>query len=144
MVSNMTVDRLDEEIKWYSNKSKWNQEWFKKLKVTVIVAAAIIPFTAGIGAPALITGALGVLVVVIESLQSLYQLQSNWISYRSTAEGLKHEKYLYYARAGPYSCAVDPDMLLAERIEALISTEHAKWVMDQTQAGTAKSKDAGS
>jgi len=144
LVSNMTIDRLDEEIKWYSSKSKWNQEWFKRLKVTVIVAAALIPFAAGIGAPAIVTGALGVLVVVLESLQGLYQLQSNWISYRSTAEGLKHEKYLYYARAGPYLCAENPDVLLAERIEAHISTEHAKWTVDQKQAGAEKSKDVGS
>lgn len=139
----MTIDRLDGEIKWYSSKSKWNQEWFKRLKVTEIVAAALIPFAAGVSAPALLTGALGVLVVVLESLQSLYQLQCNWISYRSTAEGLKHEKYLYYAGAGPYSCAADRDVMLAERIEALISTEHGKWVTDQTQAGTGKPKEAG-
>ncbi|HSD58027.1 MAG TPA: DUF4231 domain-containing protein [Methanotrichaceae archaeon] len=144
MVSNLTIERLDGEIKWYSDKSRWNQEWFKKLKVTEIVAAALIPFAAGFSAPALITGALGVIVVVLESLQSLYQLQSNWISYRSTAEGLKHEKYLYYGKAGPYLCAENPDILLAERIEALISTEHAKWITDQKQTGTAKSKDAGS
>jgi hypothetical protein len=106
--------------------------------VAEIVAAALIPFAAGISAPALITDALGVIVVVLESLQNLYQLQSNWISYRSTAEGLKHEKYLYYAKVGPYLNADNPDALLAERIEALISTEHAKWVPDQKQAGTEK------
>jgi hypothetical protein len=49
-----------------------------------------------------ITGGLGVIVVVLESMQGLFQFQQNWTYYRSTAEGLKHEKFLWQARAGPY------------------------------------------
>lgn len=45
---------------------------------------------------------------------------------------MKHEKYLWTAKAGPYS--VDSDRLLAERIEALISREHSLWVSTQEQA----------
>jgi hypothetical protein len=138
LVTNLTLERLEGQINWYDKKSMWNQDWFKKLKVTEFVAAALIPFAAAFHAAAPITGGLGVMVVVLESLQSLYQFQSNWISYRSTAEGLKHEKYLYYAHAGPYLNAANPDALLAERIEALISTEHSKWVSDQEQVGKAK------
>jgi hypothetical protein len=138
MVTNLTLERMEGQIKWYSEKSTWNQEWFKKLKVAEITAAALVPFAAGIRAPAAVTGLLGVIVVVLEALQSIYQFQSNWISYRSTAEALKHEKYLWYARAGHYLNAENPEALLAERIEALISTENAKWISDKEQAGKAK------
>lgn len=138
MVTNLTLERMEGQIRWYSEKSAWNQEWFKKLKVAEIVAAALIPFAAGISAPAAVTGLLGVIVVVLEAMQSIYQFQNNWISYRSTAEALKHEKYLWYAGAGHYLNAVNPEALLAERIEALISTENAKWVSDKEQAGKAK------
>jgi hypothetical protein len=138
MVTNLTLERMEGQIKWYSEKSTWNQEWFKKLKVVEITAAALVPFAAGIRAPAAVTGLLGVIVVVLEALQSIYQFQSNWISYRSTAEALKHEKYLWYARAGHYLNAENPEALLAERIEALISTENAKWISDKEQAGKAK------
>jgi Trk K+ transport system NAD-binding subunit len=79
-----------------------------------------------------------VIVVVLEALQSIYQFQNNWISYRSTAEALKHEKYLWYAGAGHYLNAENPEALLAERIEALISTENAKWISDKEQAGKAR------
>ena len=51
---------------------------------------------------------------------------------------IKHEKYLWYARAGHYLNAENPEALLAERIEALISTENAKWISDKEQAGKAK------
>ncbi len=138
MVTNLTLERMEGQIKWYSEKSAWNQDWFKKLKVTEIVAAALIPFAAGMRAPAALTGLLGVVVVVLESLQSIYQFQSNWITYRSTAEALKHEKYLWYAKAGHYLNAENPEALLAERIEALISTENAKWTSDKVQAGEKK------
>jgi hypothetical protein len=138
MVTNITLERMEGQIKWYSEKSTWNQEWFKKLKVAEITAAALVPFAAGISAPPVITGLLGVIVVVLEALQSIYQFQSNWISYRSTAEALKHEKYLWYAKAGPYLNAENPEALLAERIEARISTENAKWISDKEQAGKAK------
>jgi hypothetical protein len=133
LVTNLTLERLEGQIDWYDKKSMWNQDWFKKLKVTEFVAAALIPFAAAFHAAAPITGGLGVMVVVLESLQSLYQFQCNWISYRATAEGLKHEKYLYYAHAGPYANDENRDALLAERIEALISTEHTKWISNQEQ-----------
>ena len=44
MVTNLTLERMEGQIKWYSEKSTWNQEWFKKLKVAEIVAAALVPF----------------------------------------------------------------------------------------------------
>lgn len=138
MVTNLTLERMEGQIKWYSEKSAWNQDWFKKLKVTEVIAAALIPFAAGLHAPAVLTGLLGVVVVVLESMQSIYQFQSNWITYRTTAEALKHEKYLWYAKAGHYLNAENPEALLAERIEALISTENAKWTSDKEHAGEKK------
>ena len=141
MATNETLDRLDSQIKWYSQKSAWNQDRFKKLKVVEIIAAAFVPFAAGMSAPALLTGSLGVIVVILEGLQSLYQFQNNWIAYRSTAEALKHEKYLWHAKAGHYSYAENPDVLLAERIEALVSTENSKWTSEKEQTGKVKATD---
>ncbi len=70
-------------------------------------------------------------------MQQLNQYQQNWIAYRSTCEALKHEKYLYLAEAGPYGNAENREKriaVLADRIEGLISQEHAKWVSAQEQA----------
>jgi hypothetical protein len=55
-----------------------------------------------------------------------------WIDYRSTAEQLKHEKYLFLAGSGPYRDLELDEALkrLAERVEERVSTEHAKWVQD--------------
>jgi hypothetical protein len=54
--------------------------------------------------------------------------------YRSTAEALKHEKYLYLAEAAHYAAAENPLTLLAERLEGLVSQEHAKWVSAREEA----------
>src|SRR5687767_3578876 len=131
MSNNVTVERLEDQIKWYDEKSKRSQRWFKCLKIAVIVSAAFV----GLGefvrlAPHLVS-ILGALIVVIEGIQQLNQYQHLWITYRSTAEYLKHEKYLYLATAGPYASSPEPLKLLAERVESLVSQEHAKWVSGQ-------------
>ena len=76
-------------------------------------------------------------MVVLESIQDIFHFQHNWTSYRSTSEGLKHERFLWLARAGPYKDPENPgdEAIFAERVEAPISTEHAKWVSYQGQAG---------
>jgi hypothetical protein len=99
------------------------------------VAAAFIPFLSASNIPcaAWVTGGLGVLITVLEGALHLNQYQQNWIAYRSTCEALKHEKYTYLAKAAPYANILDPHPLLAERIESLVSQEHAKWASVQQQ-----------
>jgi len=128
--SDPILDRLEDQIAWYDRKSRANQTTFKRVKVVEIVAAALIPFLAGFQFPpytTIVTGGLGLLVTLFEGLLHLNQYQQNWITYRSTCESLKHEKYLYLGHAGPYGNAQDPHALLAERIESTVSQEHARW-----------------
>ena len=98
------------------------------MKTLQLLAAATIPVVATIGTHAAVPGALGAAVVVVEGLLQMNQYQQNWITYRATCEALRHEKYLFLAHAGPYAGTADGRALLADRIEGLISQEHAKWV----------------
>ena len=125
--------RLVDQLDWYGRKSAAAQRAFLRLKVVEIVVAAAIPVVAGVGGPALLTAALGAAVVVLEAVQQLYQWQTNWVLYRSTAEALKHEKFLFLSCAGPYASA-DRLPVLAERVEGLVSQEHAKWTQGREQA----------
>jgi Protein of unknown function (DUF4231) len=129
------MERLEDQISWYDRKSNSNQRIFKRIKMTEIFAAAVIPFIAAwhfLYAP-WITSGLGVLITVLEGALHLNQYQQNWIAYRSTCESLKHEKYVYLGKALPYSGVTDPHALLAERIESLVSQEDAKWASVQQQ-----------
>lgn len=131
--TNPTIQRLEDQINWYSRKSGTNQRWFRRLKVVEIIVAAFIPLLAGINAKPIITGLAGVFIVVLEGAHHLFQFQNNWTTYRSTSESLKHEKYLWLAKAGPYQDSGNPDSLLADRVESLISQEHAKWIAGQAK-----------
>lgn len=127
--------RLEHQIAWYDRRSASNKRWHYALKIIVIVTGALIPFFSGFlwsdegsevgrwGA-----GVLGVVVVVVEGLQHLFQFQRDWLRYRATAESLKHEKYLFLGNAGDYATAADPMKLLVERTEMHISREHGSWV----------------
>lgn len=126
--------RLQDQLAWYDSKSQLCQRRFKLLKVLQLVLAAAIPVAAGVSAPSWLVGGAGALIVVLEGLQQLEQYQQNWTSYRSTAEQLKHEQFLFLAAAGPYAGTPDRDAVLAERVESLVSQEHAAWVANRDQA----------
>jgi Protein of unknown function (DUF4231) len=125
--------RVQDQIAWYDDKSQVNQRWFKRLKICQIVTAAAIPVAAGASAPVLLVGSGGALIVVLEGLQQLQQYQQNWTTYRATCERLKHEQFLYLAQAGPYGESANPDAVLAERVESLVSQEHAAWASQREE-----------
>jgi len=55
---------------------------------------------------------------------------------RSTCEALKHGRYLFLAAGGPCSDPRVASRTMAERVEGLVSREHAEWVAarEQTEA----------
>ncbi len=138
----ITLQRLDDQIGWYDGKSQSAQRWFKVLKIAQLVIAGLIPLASvfPIPAPEKVASVLGLLILIVEGVQQLNQYQANWISYRSTCEALRHEKFLFEAKAGPYSNSERPLELLAERVEGLISQEHAKWISAHQEAEKSKAQ----
>jgi hypothetical protein len=128
-----TEERLEDQINWYDLKSQQAQRRFKVMKAFVLGGAASIPVLAGFEAPIYVAGIIGAVVVVLEGLLHAYQYHTNWLTYRSAAEALKREKYLYLAKADVYSRSRDPLGLLALRIEGVISQEHGRWIATLTQ-----------
>ena len=128
------ITRLNDQIAWYDRKSNYNQRAFKVLKGWTIVAAALVPLLAAFGLRDVrIAALIAASIAVVEGIQQLNQYQANWILFRSTCEDLKHEKFLYNASAGPYRNTENPIALLTERIEGLVSQEHAKWTSDREE-----------
>jgi hypothetical protein len=138
------LDRLEDQIAWYNGKSVVAQRYFKRFKIAEIVAAAAIPLLSGADFPYVkwVIAGLGVVITILEGLLHLNQYQQIWTMYRSTCEALKHEKFLYLALAGPYAGPANPRAVLAERVEALVSQEHAQWASVQQQSGEGKSQGA--
>ena len=126
-------ERLEDQIKWYDKKSKYCQMLHKLLRGVEIIAAALIPFLVNMeGEWEFIIGLLGVTIAVCAGISSLNKYQENWISYRTTSESLKHHKYLFLAKAEPYSSS-DAWPKFAEQIEFLISKENSQWMSKSKQ-----------
>ena len=123
-------DRLQDQIKWYSAKSSWNQKWFKLLRLVEIVCAVSIPFFVAYSEAVvefkLVSGVLGVMVALISGVLVLYKFQDNWISYRTTCESLKREQQFYLAGCEPYDAA-DRFCVLVKRVESLLAKENTAW-----------------
>lgn len=136
--------RLEDQIDWYDSKSKYNQRWYKGLKIVQVLLAVGIP-VATHADPAIakwLTSIAGALIAVLEGIQHMNQHSTLWVMYRSTAERLKHEKYLVLSAAGPYKGLSEADRLttLAERVEEHVSTEHANW-FNETQRAAGKKQE---
>ena len=131
-------DRLDEQANWYDGKSATNKKWFISLRVVEIVAAALVPFLSGYVRPEapqflIFIGGLGVLIAVCAAAISLFQFQENWIKYRTTAESLKKEKFLFLTRVEPYDNDETAYSTLVQRVETLISQENTNWAQYMTK-----------
>lgn len=120
-------NRLEDQINWYDQKSIDSQKKYKAAKLAAIICAASVAIVANHYPVA--ASIIGSAIVVLESIQQLNQWHTNWVSYRSTCEALRHEKFCYIEKAGPYvNCdSVQAKMILVERVESLISTENSKW-----------------
>ena len=128
VTKDVVMDRLDDQAGWYDRKSTSAQRSFKVLKTLTFVLAGLVPLSAAFDMPASIAAVFGFGVLVAEGLLQLNQYEQQYLLYRSTAEMLKHEKYLFLASGGPYADAENPRRMLAERVESLVSQEHARWV----------------
>ena len=133
--------RLEDQLCWYDRESVRCQKWYKRLKLLQVVLAVGIPVASHLE-PVFAkwgTSIAGALIAILEAIQHMNQYSTLWITYRSTAERLKHEKFLFLSTAGPYKELTETERLiaLAERVEEHVSTEHANWINEgkRTSAG---------
>jgi len=97
------------------------------LKVISLAVAAAVPVLAAIRARPALTASLAAAVVIVEGLVQLFQLQTNWISYRATAETLRRHGFLYAAQVEPYSDPKTRRERLAACMQDATSKENTAW-----------------
>lgn len=123
-------DRLNDQINWYSAKSRLNKKYYYLFKTIEIVFAAVVPFliASSDGLPLLkfFAGVLSIVIAILSGILIAFKFQEKWIQYRTTSESLKHEKYLYETGSGIY--AKDSNFsTFVERVEFIISKENSDW-----------------
>lgn len=134
----MTIDqdtyikeRVDDQLSWYESKSSTNKNMYRRLAILEMSIALCIPFlTSYIDDlhPTLkyAVGILGVSIGLIAGLNTLMKYQENWVEYRTTAENLKQEKYLFMTKTGEYGKS-DAFQRFVLRIEGILSKENSQW-----------------
>jgi hypothetical protein len=126
-------DRLEAQIEWYDRKATANQRAYKISQIAIIACAIVIPIVAEFShiAVGIAAGA----ILLLEGLQHVSKWQENWILYRATCEGLRHEQHLFAEKAGPYA-DLKPELAqraLAERTGSLVMAEHSKWIRARSE-----------
>lgn len=125
-------DRLDEQQKWHSKKSRSCRDWYKWLKFVEFILSASIPLTT-----ALFWGSTcgkwgiavtGFAITCISSAQAIWKYQERWIEYRRISESLKREKFLYLSHSGPYIDETTRFSYLVMNVEEIISAGNKTWV----------------
>src|SRR5258708_35423318 len=134
-------EMVSQQSTWYGELAHRDRSSYIALKTIQIIVAAAIPVVA-VGAVGDIqrwTSAIsGALVGIIEGVIQLGQYQQNWLLYRATREALKREELLHSGKAGPYAGVPDPDALLIERSDAIVSGENSRSLASQEQAASRK------
>ena len=123
------TDRVDEQLEWYGRKSTSNKNLYLRLQCFSLVAASMIPLislTFDTYQARLAVAVIGALTAIVSGLLSLFQYRDLWIDYRSTAEVLKREKFLFLANASPYD---QPQAfpLFVNTVESIIISENSQW-----------------
>jgi hypothetical protein len=122
--------RLDNQRKYYSEKSGLNQKWYRRLRFATIIIAGTLPFVTAYldvnPAMKVVAGAMGALIAIIEGIQHLNKYHDNWVNYRRTSEALKREKIMFQTQTGAYTQEATLAILVA-RVEAILYDENQEW-----------------
>ena len=133
-------NRLKRQMKYHSDTAKKSQATYRRLQAAAIVLGALTPlllaFNLLLVPPArqvsqyvftLLPIVASVTATVVQSFLATYRYKDLWLESRTTKEALDQELYLYEHGTGPYASQSDPDALLVERAESVISGERESW-----------------
>ncbi len=122
-------ERVDDQLAWYCKKSTSNKNWHFRLQLATLISAASVPVISLSSSELIVrmlVAIVGSIAAITAGMVSLYQFRDLWVDYRSTAEQLKFEKYLFLTGSEPYSSS-DSFSLFVIRVENTISQENRGW-----------------
>ena len=128
-------DRVDDQINWYEAKSGDNKRKYQRGQLVLLVMAAIVTLSgtfanSEVSWVPFVVPICGALIAIVSGVVSLYKYQENWLQYRTTAESLKHQKFLFVTKSEPYS-GDEAFVIFVSNVENLISQENSVWTQNQ-------------
>jgi hypothetical protein len=127
---------LERSFHFYDRHASRNRLGYQSLKVITLVMGACVTVLAARGASATLTAVLAAGVVVLEGIQQVFQLHTNWITYRATAETLRNHAFRYTAGAEPYTDPRQRRRRLAENLQSVTANENSAWANYMTSSAT--------
>jgi hypothetical protein len=118
---------LTAHFQWYDRQATHTRRSYQIIKVVVLAIGAAVTVLAAIGATSAVTAGLAASVVVLEGVQQLFKFQSNWITYRGTAEAMRQQAFMYVAQVGPYADSETRRERLAEFMTEITTRENTGW-----------------
>lgn len=128
--------RVEDQITWYSDKADWCHTMHKWNRAGQIIFAAMLPVIVAVNCLTacswiveyfpIISSAIGASISVSVSISALCKHHEHWVQYRTTAESLKHAKFLRLTKTTPYG-GDDGYDLFVQHVERLISKENTHW-----------------
>ena len=129
-IQNYLNDRVENQVSYYSSKSALNKHYYLLFKVSQLIAAALLPFLSvfisDFSWAKYLVAFLGTLVTILEGVLAVGKYHEKWITYRSTAEALRQEKFLFLMQAGSYT-SEDANLQFVNRIELILGKENLGW-----------------
>ena len=134
------VSRWLDQVAWMEGKASKAQKQYYRLRLVTVVGAVLVPALVSVSAldsdlAGIDIGAVGkiatwivsLVVAVSAAIEGFFRFGERWRNYRSTAERLKMEGWLFFQLAGPYSgeAATHEDgySAFASRVEELIKSD---------------------
>jgi hypothetical protein len=124
--------RLEEQINYYERAANRAKLMHVRLQGGIIVLSVMVPVAVShpqewSGWQRFLVVAASLLLPAMTGLTSFRKYGETWISYRTTAELLKTEKYLFLTGSGRYRDNPNAFHDLVEAVEALLIAEHTKF-----------------
>lgn len=124
-------ERLNGQLKWYSEKSAKFQKKYKIWQMIKVIAALLIPLLIFLmeGYPDIkyAISILGAFIAFIESYLKIYNYRELWNTYRATLEKLKREKVFFLTKTGIYKTNKDSFELFVTNCEQVMKSENTIW-----------------
>src|SRR5207249_3257768 len=131
---------------WYDQKAVRCKSRYLFMRAVTVVGGGLVPVVAnvqplknveGYDVSTTLVTLIGLVVVILVSLESVLHYREQWKNYRSTEQLLGHEQFGFQARVGPYKGMPDDQafLLFVERVEDRIASENAATLNILTVAG---------
>lgn len=122
-------DRIKRAKERYGNKAKDYKCCYHVLSLFSAICTAIIPVAAYLDSSKSLIVILGILNAIFISCLSIFKCNEKWVLYRTTVGNVKHQNYLYLAKAEDYAEVNEEARLaiLVSRVESILNEKNSSW-----------------